>query len=163
MEKAKQAKDTVTEQAYVIMHRHINGCGRLFGGQLMQWIDEAAGIISKRYSQAETITAAVDNLDFKEGAYLNDIIVLTGKVTYVGNSSVEVRVDTYVEDLDGTRKIINRAYAVMVAVDGAGHPVRVPRLVTETREEQEEWEQGQKRYELRNSTARRSISPLESV
>ena len=113
----KRAEDSRTEQTYLIMHRHINGYGRLFGGQLMQWIDEIAGIVSKRHAGTEVTTAAIDNLNFKAGAYLNDTVVLIGRLTYVGSSSMEVRVDTYVEALDGTRRMINRAYVVMVSID----------------------------------------------
>ena len=46
----KRVKDSETEQSYLLMHRHINGYGRLFGGQLMQWIDELAGIVSMRHA-----------------------------------------------------------------------------------------------------------------
>ena len=63
----------MTEQTYLLMHRHINGYGRLFGGQLMQWIDELAGIVSMRHAGGRITTASIDNLNFKAGAYLNDI------------------------------------------------------------------------------------------
>ena len=36
----KRVEDSLTEQTYLVMHKHINGYGRLFGGQLMAWIDE---------------------------------------------------------------------------------------------------------------------------
>lgn len=62
---------------------------------------------------------------------------------------MEVRVDTYVESLDGTRKPINRAYLTLVAVDADGNPVRVPGLVIETEAEKAEWEAGMKRREMR--------------
>ena len=68
MNKEKRVEDTIMEQTYFIMHKHINGYGRLFGGQLLQWIDEMAGIVSKRYSETEVTTAAIDNLYFREGA-----------------------------------------------------------------------------------------------
>ena len=116
----------MTEQTYLLMHRHINGYGRLFGGQLMQWIDELAGIVSMRHAGGRITTASIDNLNFKAGAYLNDTIVLIGRITYVGRTSMEVRVDTYVEDLEGMRRVINRAYVVMVAIDEEGHAVEVP-------------------------------------
>ena len=130
----------MTEQTYLLMHRHINGYGRLFGGQLMQWIDELAGIVSMRH--------------FKAGAYLNDTIVLIGRITYVGRTSMEVRVDTYVEDLEGMRRVINRAYVVMVAIDEEGHAVEVPGLIVESESEKAEWEAGQKRYALRKQRRR---------
>jgi len=77
------------------------------------------------------------------------VLVDNGKITYVGSSSMEVRVDTYVEELNGMRKPINRAYLVMVALDKDGKPVRVPRLITQSECEKAEWEGGIKRSELR--------------
>ena len=56
------------------------------------------------------VTVAVDNMYFKAGARVNDTIVLIGRLTHVGRSSMEVRIDTYCEALDGTRTMINRAY-----------------------------------------------------
>ena len=94
-------------------------------------------------------TATIDDLDFRAGAYQNDMIVLVGRVTYVGRTSMEIRVDTYVEDLQGARRSINRAYIVMVAVDEDGRPVEVPGLEICSEEEQEEWRGGEKRYRLR--------------
>lgn len=70
----------------------------------------------------EITTAAIDNnLNFKHAAYLNQTVVLVGRVTFTGRTSMEVRVDTYVEELDGTRRMINRAYVVMVAIDEKGN------------------------------------------
>lgn len=148
-ENVKRVQDSKTEQVYVIRPQHINPQGRLFGGCLVQWIDEMAGIVSRRHSEKMITTAMIDSLDFKEGAYQNDMIVLVGRLTYVGRTSMEVRVDTYVEDLQGQRRSINQAYLVMVAVDEKGHPVEVPGIVIESEEEREEWLGGQKRYQLR--------------
>ena len=113
----KHVEDSLTEQTYLVMHRHINGYGRLFGGQLMMWIDELAGIVAKRHSESEITTACIDQLNFKHPAVLNDTLVMIGRITYVGKTSMEVRVDSYVESLSGMRKMINRAYVVMVAID----------------------------------------------
>ena len=55
----------------------------------------------------------------------------------------------YVESRRGIRKIINRAYVVMVAVDDCQHPIPVPGLLVETEAEKAEWEGGEKRYALR--------------
>ena len=74
---------------------------------------------------------------------------MSGRITYVGRTSMEVRVDTFVESLDGNRKMVNRAYLVFVALDENEHPVPVPRLILETEEERQEWEAGAKRHALR--------------
>ena len=141
----KHMEDSRTENTYLIMNKHINGYGRLFGGVLMQWIDEMAGIVAYRHAGTIVTTACVDNLNFKAGAYLGDT---------VGRTSMEVRIDTYVESPDGTRRVINRAYEVMVALDENDNKVEVPGLIVETESEKAEWLGAQKRNELRKERRR---------
>ena len=116
----------------------------------MQWIDEAAGVVAKRHAMRNVITASIDNLRFIKGAYQNDVIVIIGRLTYVGNTSMEVRVDTYVEKKDGIRTLINRAYFVMVALDESDKPVAVPKIILETEEDKAEWDAAEKRREMRS-------------
>lgn len=132
------------------MPTHINGSGRLFGGQLVEWIDVVAAVVARRHSGCNVTTAAIDNLQFKAGAFMNNTLVLIGRITYVGNTSMEVRVDTYVEDLSGIRKVVNRAYLVMVALDEKDNPIEVPKLILDTEAERAEWESGKKRHALRH-------------
>lgn len=64
---------------------------------------------------------------------------------------MEIRVDTFTEELDGTRTKINRAYLVEVALDDDGNPCEVPGLILETEEDRQEWEAGERRRALRSS------------
>ena len=150
----KRVSDSRTEQSYLLMPKHINGYGRLFGGTLLQWIDELAGIVARRHCGHEITTASIDQLNFKSPAYVNETVVLVGRVTYVGSTSMEIRIDTYVEALDGMRRMINRAYVVMVAIDEEGKGLPVPGLLVESENEKAEWEGGKKRYALRKQRRR---------
>lgn len=145
----KKVSDSKTEQIQILMPEHINGFNRLFGGKLMEWIDVVAAVVARRHSGCNVTTASVDNLQFKAAAYINSTIFLSGQITYVGATSMEVRVTTYVEKLNGIRQMINRAYLVLVALDENDNPVHVPGLILETDEERLEWEAGEKRRELR--------------
>ena len=145
----KKVSESMTEQQYLIRPTHINHYGRLFGGQLLYWIDELAGIVAMRHSGATVTTAAIDNLQFKAPAFEGELVVLQGQVTYVGRSSMEIRVDTYTETSDGTRTMINRAYIDMVAINTEGQPIPVPGLIIETEEQQAEWNAAAKRKALR--------------
>jgi len=149
MRPIKKIEDSFTEQQYLICPAHINHYGRLFGGQLLKWIDELAGIVAIRHCGTTVTTAAIDNLQFQAPAYSGDMIVLQGSVTYVGRTSMEIRVDTYREALDGTREMINRAYIDMVAINCKGEPTEVPELCIETPEQQAEYEAAQKRKQMR--------------
>lgn len=145
----KTIADSAVEQSYLLMPRHINGSGRLFGGQLVAWIDEIAGIVAKRHAEADIVTACIDNLRFKAGAFLNDTLVICAHVVYVGRTSMEVQVDTYREEIHGMRTHINRAFVVMVAVDENGKAVEVPGIRIETEGQKAQWESARKRAELR--------------
>ena len=149
MRPTKKVSDSLTEQQYLICPAHINHYGRLFGGQLLKWIDELAGIVAIRHCGSTVTTAAIDNLQFQAPAYTGDMIVLRGFVTYVGRTSMEVRVDTYRESLDGSREMINRAYIDMVAINCKGQPEEVPQLLLENEEQRQEYEAAQKRKLLR--------------
>lgn len=148
-EKSKHVADSYTEQVRMVSSPDLNGYGRLFGGRLMEWIDEVAGIVARRHSGTTVTTAMVDTLCFRGPAYPNDTLVLAGKITSVGNSSMEVCVRTMVEDTDGMRRTINKAYLVLVALDKNEKPTRVPRLIIETDEEKTEFELSKRRNELR--------------
>ena len=143
MKKMKRVEDSLTEQTYLLMHRHINGYGRLFRWPAAH-VDRRAG---RNRGDPPFRVPDHDGLhrqsELKKAAFLNDTVVLIGKITHVGRSSMEVRVDTYVETLDGMRHVINRAYVVMVAIDEEGKAVPVPGLIVETESEKAEWEAGE--------------------
>lgn len=139
-----------TEQVHLVQPADLNGGGRLFGGTLLKMIDEVAAIVAMRHTGLKTVTtAAIDNLTFKSGAYVNDLIVLIGYITYTGRTSMEVRVDTYVERSNGTRYPINRAFIVLVALNNDNQPAMVPQLILENDIQREEYHMAEKRRELR--------------
>ena len=143
--KSKRVKDSITEQVHILTQGNLNGYRRLFGGKLMSWIDVVAAVVARRHSEKNVTTAVVDMLEFKAPAYANDTICIVGKITYVGNTSMEVKVDVYVEELSHERRLINTAYMVMVAIDENEKPTKVPGLILETEEENLEYENALKR------------------
>ena len=146
---AKTVDDSRVETVHIVRPNHLNGANRLFGGILMQWIDEVAGIVAKRHSKSNVITASVDNLTFLHGAYQNDMVVIKGKLTWIGSSSMEVCVDSYVENRMGERHRINNAHFMMVALDENDKPIQVPRLLLQTEDEKLAWEHGEERRRIR--------------
>lgn len=147
----KRVKESRTEQVQILSQSTLNGYKRLFGGKLMEWIDIVAAVTARRHSGRNVTTAAVDSLEFTAAAYANDTLVLIGTVTYVGTTSMEVCVKTYVEALSGERRLINKAYVIMVALDENEQPTPVPGLICESEEERQEWKLGRLRNEARKN------------
>lgn len=151
----KTVSASLTESIKSIRYEDINGANRLFGGRLTEWIDETAGIAARRHCGRDVTTACIDQLTFKHPAYLNDVVVIVAAVTYVGRTSMEVRVDSYVEDVhSGERCLINVAYLTEVCVDDNGKPTPVEYgLSFETEEEKRENEDAFKRIIFRKTRA----------
>ena len=131
----------ITTSVQIVLPQHCNGYKkpRLFGGQIMAWIDIVGAVT----------TVCVDNLNFLNPAYLNDTVVQEAMVTWTGRTSLEVRVDSYVEQLDGSRKPVNRAYLVFVALDDRDNPVEVPAFIPQTDAEQREYAAALERRKIR--------------
>ena len=145
----REVSESVVETVHMVRPNHLNASGRLFGGVLMQWSDEVAGLVAKRHARMNVTTASVDNLKFLHGAYQRDVIVIIGKATYIGRTSMEVKVDTYIEANDSSRTLINRAYITMLGLDQNHRQAMIPRLDITTEKEKEEWENAKKRREIR--------------
>jgi len=135
----------ITSQIQIVMPPHVNGTGRLFGGQLMAWIDVTAAVEARRHTHCQVTTVAVDKLRFLGPAFLDEIVRLDAMVTWTGITSLEVRVDSYVESLSGTERLINRAYLVFVALDDKGKPAPIQSFIPSTEEEKLEWAEAEKR------------------
>ena len=144
-----------TTTVQIIMPQHCNGYKkpRLFGGQMMAWIDVIGAVAARRYTGRAVTTVCIDNLTFLKPAYLNDTMVQEAMVTWTGRTSLEVRVDSMVERLDGSRELINRAYAVFVALDENDRPVEVPPFVPETDDEKRIFQDAEIRKHIRMSLA----------
>ena len=145
----KTVDDSRVETVHLVRPSHLNGANRLFGGILMQWIDEVAGVVAKKHSMCNVTTASVDNLTFLQGAYQGDMVVIKGQLTWVGTSSMEVCVETFVESLSGERSRINNAHFMMVALDKNDKPKAVPRLILQNEEEKLAWAHGEERRRIR--------------
>lgn len=138
---------------HIITPADVNSSYTLFGGILMQWIDIVAGVVARRHCECDVRTAAVDRLEFLAPAYINDIVTIAGRITYVGTTSMEICVDTFVERMGHLHEKlhVNRAYLTMVAVDSKGKPTPVPGLIPETDAEKADYAGGELRRSLRKS------------
>lgn len=90
----------------------------LFGGTAMQLMDEVAFITATRFSRMKMVTVSSDRIDFKMPIPHGTIIELVGKVTYVGKTSLKVRVTIFKEQMyhDDRQKAIVGDFT-FVAID----------------------------------------------
>ena len=98
----------------------------LFGGTAMQLMDEVAFIAATRYSRQRMVTVSSDQIDFKKPIPAGTIVELIGKVTYIGNTSLKVRVDIFVEQMYSLErdKAVSGEFT-FVAIDDQKNPMKI--------------------------------------
>ncbi|KAB2905430.1 MAG: acyl-CoA thioesterase [Anaerolineae bacterium] len=130
-----------------------NSYGNVHGGIIMKLVDEAGAIAAMRHAQKPVVTVAVDSMTFKEPIRIGDLIIVSAELTYVGRTSMEVRVEVRAEHpIHGSGRITNSAYLVYVALDSDGRPGEVPPLLLETEDEKLRWEAARERQQRRKLT-----------
>ena len=107
--------------------------GNVHGGIIMKLMDEAGASAAMRHAGRPVVTVAVDQVIFREPIHLGDLVTLNSELTYVGRSSIEVRIEVNAQNLmTEERAHTNTAYFVYVALNDSGRPVEVPPLLLET-------------------------------
>jgi acyl-CoA hydrolase len=143
------------ELTTMTMPHMANILGDLFGGQLMALVDQAAAVAAIRHAGGPAVTASIDRVDFRERIPIGSLVTCIAAVEFVGNTSMEIRVEVYAETVStGERRHTHTAHAVFVAIDQHGRPRRVPRLVPGTGAEREAFERARAYREARDATRR---------
>ncbi|APG27122.1 acyl-CoA thioesterase [Syntrophotalea acetylenivorans] len=71
--------------------------GDIFGGWIMAQMDIAGGIMSKQITGTRTVTVAVESMKFIKPVQIGDIVTCYGNVVRVGNTSVTLDIEVWVE------------------------------------------------------------------
>lgn len=122
-ERIEHSKTTIFKAVFPNTTNHYD---TLFGGTAMQLMDETAFITATRYSRQQMVTVSSDRIDFKKPIPAGTIAELSGKVTYLGNTSLKVRVDIYIEEMysDYREKAVSGEFT-FVAIDKDKKPVKI--------------------------------------
>lgn len=146
----KTISETFVTRTELVLPNDTNTLGNLMGGRLMHWMDIITAISAQKCSNRIVVTASVDFVEFKSPIKLGEIVLLEAKVTRCFNSSMEVKVDVWAENLQTEEKRkSNSAYFTFVAVDQNGNPIPVNQVIPETQEEKELFESAMARREMR--------------
>jgi len=98
----------------------------LFGGTAMHMMDEVAFITATRFSRQTMVTVSSDRIDFNKPIPAGTIVELVGKVIKVGNTSLKVEVEIYVEQMyEDVRYLAIKGEFSFVALDANKKPTPV--------------------------------------
>lgn len=126
MTRQEKMDQSITRIFKAVFPNTTNHYDTLFGGTAMQLMDEVAFITATRFSRQRMVTVSSDKIDFKTSIPAGTIVELIGKVIQVGNTSLKVHVEVYVEQMYSQQRTnaINGMFT-FVAVDENKQPIQV--------------------------------------
>jgi acyl-CoA hydrolase len=112
---------------------HVNFGGKVHGGAVMKWIDQAGYACAAGWTGEYCVTVYVGGIHFIRPILVGELVEVRARVAYTGRTSVHVAIDVHAGDpraRDLQRTVI--CVIVFVAVGEDGKPKTVPRWVPET-------------------------------
>ena len=98
----------------------------LFGGTTLHLMDEVAFITATRFSRLKMVTVSSDKVDFTHPIPGGTLVELIGNVEHVGNTSLKVRVELFVEQMYSEERVkAVSGLFTFVAIDHDKRPVRI--------------------------------------
>ncbi len=127
-----------------------NFSGNEHGGSLLKLLDQVAYACAAKYCKNYVVTAALDQVFFKQNVNVGELVTFYARVNHVGRSSMEVGVNVFAENLrtHGKRHTTS-CFFTMVAVDEHGHSIAVPQLQLETETEKRHYAAAEMRKQMR--------------
>ncbi len=137
MERVKRkASESRSVLARVMTPQDANYLGNVFGGTILNLVDEIAYVAATRHCHNPIVTASVDRMSFLSPVRIGDLVTLHAVVNAAWHTSMEVGVEVTAEDVaTGELRHTGSSYVTVVAVDRQGRPTAVPELILETEDE----------------------------
>ena len=145
----KTPSESKTIQTEIVLPNDTNNLNNLMGGRLLHWMDIVAAVTAQRHSGRTCVTASVNNVSFGHPIPQASIVTLEANISRSFNSSMEVIIDVWTEDMQsGIKTKCNEAIYTFVAVGNMNKPTAVPKVLPETKKEKERFDAALRRRQL---------------
>ena len=111
----------------------VNFGGKVHGGTVMKWIDEAGYACATRWAKRYCVTVSVGSIRFQRPILIGDLVEVEARLAYTGRTSMNISIEVRSGDLKtGQLQVVTECLAVFVAVDADGRPMPVTAWFAET-------------------------------
>ncbi|WP_353476394.1 hotdog domain-containing protein (plasmid) [Salipiger sp. H15] len=109
----------------VAPHAEVTPRGAVFGGWILSQLDHAAGLAGRKIAGGDVVIASLKDVQFHAPLHGGEEFTIHAELSRRGTSSFNLAVSAWAEP-DGAGRRILSADVLLVAVDGAGRPRKLP-------------------------------------
>jgi acyl-CoA hydrolase len=158
----KKVGESEVNSEIIVLPGDTNMFGDLYGGRLVEWMDNIGSITAFKHSRKKVVTGSIDSLFFLSPIKLGYIVHLHSIVTYTTKSTMEIEIDVTSENVTtGNISVTTKAFFTYVALDENGHASEIPEIMSDNDEERKRFDQGKNRSEYRKQALKHARKDLD--
>jgi acyl-CoA hydrolase len=128
--------DSIVEFCFLAEPTDVNFGGKVHGGMVMKWIDQASYACAAKWSKRYSVTVSANGIRFIRPILVGQMVSVTAQIVHSGRSSMHIYVVVRARDpKESSTVITNRCFITFMATDESGYPVKVPKYEPESEEE----------------------------
>lgn len=129
-------KDNTITFQFISEPNDVNFNGKVHGGAVMKWIDQAAFTCARTWAETYCVTVYVGGIRFMQPINIGDVVKVEASLIHTGNSSMHIAVEVFSKSMDkNTFQKTTHCIAVFVSVDKEGNPQTVKPFTPVTEEQ----------------------------
>ncbi|SIO53319.1 acyl-CoA thioesterase [Chitinophaga niabensis] len=114
----------------------VNFGGKVHGGSVMKWIDQAGFTCAANWSGQYCVTVYVGGIRFYKPISIGDLVEISASIIYTGNTSMHISIHVYAGNPRQTEKVkTTHCIMVFAAIDDQGKTIPIPKWVPQTEDE----------------------------
>lgn len=130
------SSDNQTEFRFLAEPTDVNFGGKVHGGMVMKWIDQASYACAAQWSKRYCVTVSANAIRFIRPILVGQLVRLTAQIVHTGKTSMHIYVVVRAGDpKDDSMVITNRCFITFMAIDDSGYAVEVPKFTPESKED----------------------------
>ncbi|MCW8833180.1 MAG: acyl-CoA thioesterase [Colwellia sp.] len=128
--------DSRIEFCFLAEPTDVNFGGKVHGGMVMKWIDQASYACAAKWSKRYSVTVSANGIRFIRPILVGQMVSVSAQIVHTGRSSMHIYVVVRARDpKENSTVITNRCFITFMATDESGYAVKVPEFTPESEEE----------------------------
>jgi uncharacterized protein (TIGR00369 family) len=129
-------RSSKTEFRFLAEPTDVNFGGKVHGGMVMKWIDQASYACAAQWSKRYCVTVSANAIRFIRPILVGQQVTISAQIVHTGRTSMHIYVVVRATDPKEDAEVVtNRCFITFMAIDEAGYPVKVPEFTPTTDEE----------------------------
>ncbi|NQZ80848.1 MAG: acyl-CoA thioesterase [Colwellia sp.] len=128
--------DNIVNFQFLAEPTDVNFGGKVHGGMVMKWIDQASYACAAQWSKRYCVTVSANGIRFIRPILVGQMVKVSARIIHTGKTSMHIYVVVRSGDPKERKTVVtNRCFITFMAIDESGYPIKVEDYVPQTDED----------------------------